>query len=464
MADVCVIGAGATGLACAHALARSGRDVVCLEAAERAGGVVQSRREEGFLFEDGPNTIQASARTFRALCGELGIADDLIVSNAAAKTRYLFLHGALHALPKSPAELPRTKVLSARAKLRVMSEPLRKHRAPDPAAEEPTLGAFLEARLGKEAARTLGGAFVRGVYAAELDELGARSAFPRLWEMANEHGGLVRGLFAGRRGDAAEPAPGPETKRSDLFSFPEGLSTLTDALARELGPRLRTNTPVQDIERGPGGWSVQLERGEPVTARAVVLTVPAPQAHRMLSMAAPERTRLGALRDIGHASVAIVHLGLAGPELPPGFGFLVPPTEAGHPRAPRVLGTLFTSRLFAGRAPAGHGSVTSIYRGEHVQDLDERALEAQALEDLGRALGPDTEHRVVRAAVRRWREVIPRYSVGHARRMQDLELSIRRALPGLHLAGSYVGGVSVEDRLAYGRKLAADLAQQGGTA
>ena len=75
-----VVGAGLSGLACAFDLARAGRNVVVLEAAERTGGVVGSLERDGFRFETGPNTIQASAAAFRTLCGDLGIADRLIVS------------------------------------------------------------------------------------------------------------------------------------------------------------------------------------------------------------------------------------------------------------------------------------------------------------------------------------------------------------------------------------------------
>jgi oxygen-dependent protoporphyrinogen oxidase len=123
-----------------------------------------------------------------------------------------------------------------------------------------------------------------------------------------------------------------------------------------------------------------------------------------------------------------------------------------------VLGTLFTSRVFAGRAPDGQGAITSIYASEHVEGLDDGALEAHALEDLGRALGPDAGRRVVLSRIRRWKDVIPRYGVGHARRMHALDLSVRRALPGLFLAGNYTGGVSVEERLTFGRELASEIA------
>ena len=78
-ADVIVIGAGVSGLACAIRLRKTGARVRVLEAAGQAGGVLGTIAQDGFLFETGPNTIQGSAECFRTLCGELGIAVDQTV-------------------------------------------------------------------------------------------------------------------------------------------------------------------------------------------------------------------------------------------------------------------------------------------------------------------------------------------------------------------------------------------------
>lgn len=457
MIDAIVIGAGATGLACAHTLDRAGLHVECLEAGAAPGGVIRTAREDGYLFEDGPNTIQSSARTFRTVCGELGIADQLRVSSPAATQRWIYLRGTLRALPTGPRSLLTNSILSRRARWKLLTEPLRRFRHVADDVEEPTLGEFLESRIGREAARNLGGAFVRGVYAAELDELGARSAFPGLWKACNEHGGLVRGLIAGARKRKQQPdAPGPEARGSQLLSFDDGLQCLVDNFQDALGPRLRTNANVVEIGRGAGEFQVTLESGESLRAPSVVLAVPAREAHPLLSLASPERTNLDPLFRVPHASLVIVHLGLELADLPSGFGFLVPPTETGVPGAPKLLGALFGSQLFSGRAPDGGATVTCIYRAADVGELDDTGLLEQALHDLRLALGRSPG--VVKVSrVRRWNDVIPRYGVGHTRRMDALRQSLRRALPGLVPCGNFMGGVSVEERLIEGRNAAAEV-------
>ena len=446
---VIVVGAGLSGLASAFDLLRGGAEVSVLEAAERAGGVVGTIERDGFLFETGPNAVPATAEAFRRLCGDLRIAERLIGTRPASDERFLFLRGRLRPIPRSPVAFLLSPMLTLRGRLRAASEPLRRWTPPPPGPTEPTMEAFLTERIGPEAARILAGAFVRGVYAAELAELGARSAFPRLWNACSEHGGLVRGLLAARKRTSPE-LPGPRASRTALLSFPRGLQELVDALARELGDRLRTRTEVEALERDGPSWRVRARGGISAVADRVVLAVPAPIAAKLL---AP----LDSLRGVRHADVTVVHLGLraaAVPNLPAGFGYLVPPGVDG---APRALGTIFASNLFPGRAPEGCVAVSSFYASADVGRADGPELAAIAGEDLARALGEPRRPEVVAFDVRRWKEGIPRYEPGHAARMDEIEASARRELPGLHLAGSYLAGVSVDQVIARGRAVAREI-------
>src|SRR5262249_44559309 len=204
----------------------------------------------------------------------------LMVYSPAAAERFLLLRGRLRRLPGSPASFLASGVLSAGGRLRVCSELLRRWKPPAPGVEEPDLEAFFAERLGAEASRVLAGAFVRGVYAAELRDLGARSAFPRMWKACEEHGGLVRGLRAASRRKAPD-LPAPRSPPPALLSSPRGPREIAAALWGSLGTRLRTRAPLAAIERRGGTWLARTAAGEAVEGDHLVLAVPAPVAARL---------------------------------------------------------------------------------------------------------------------------------------------------------------------------------------
>ncbi len=450
-----VVGGGLAGLAAAQRLASADRDVVVFEASASVGGVVGSVVKNGFRFERSAYTIQAGSATFRRVVDELGLSSQLERADPGAKTRWLWHRGRLRALPGKPSDILTTELLSWKAKRVLLSEPFRRFVPPRGDEPEPTFGEFLDERLGREASRLFAGAFVRGIHAAELDELGARSAFPRLWELAREHGSILRGVAA-RSFAQREVLPGPDLPRNALVSFPNGLQELVDAFVRRLGDRLRTRTRVIGIERFGSRWLVRTADGLGTVADDVLVTTPAPIAAQLFA-GVLERDELSTIRAVQHASVTLVGLGFAPnalDALPGGFGYLVPPTEDGRASpAPRALGTIFVTNLFPHRTPRGARSVASFYRGLDVAHLDDSALARLAEQDLSLAIGAAAP-RVSVVHVERWNEVIPRHSPGHADRVAAVREALRERARGLYVAGAWVDGVSVENVLSSGRSTA----------
>lgn len=452
---IVIVGAGLAGLACALDLVRAGLDVVVLEREPRAGGAVCTLQRDGFTFELGPNTIPSSSAAFVGLVRDLGLEERLLHTGHAGATRWLWFHGRLVPLPGSPIGFFTTPLLSTQAKLRVASEPFRRFVPPED-GHEPSFEEFLTERLGSEATRLLAGSFVRGVYAAEIEELGARSAFPRMWNAAVEKGGLVRGLLFGRSRQRGETSSAAErAARSGLMSFPTGLTELVAALQRELGPRVRLGLGVEGLQRRDDAWIVRTSDGSALPTDRVVLATQAPVAARLLQ-GVVETTGLRAIR---HARVTVVSLGFREPlSLPRGFGYLVPPDESARGSiAPRALGTIFTSNLFPARTPAGGAATASFYRTDDVAGLDDAGTVDQARADLALALRRTDLPRPAVQVVQRWSDVIPRLEPEHDRRMSALHETLRASWPTLHLAGSYVGGVSVDSVIATGRRIAREI-------
>jgi oxygen-dependent protoporphyrinogen oxidase len=263
----------------------------------------------------------------------------------------------------------------------------------------------------------------------------------------------VRGLFAGRKDNEEESrSKGQRIPRSALVSFPTGLSELVEALERELGPRLRTGVGVEGLERRAGRWLVSTSDGSALFADRVVVATQAPAAAKLLANVIDTRD----LVSIRHAAITIVNIGFAkGVTLPPGFGYLVPPDASARGSiSPRALGTIFVSNLFEGRVPAAGSSITSFYRTSDVGSLDEAALLALACDDLALVLGSTQLPKPTVHHIQRWSDVIPRLEPGHGRRMSALTTALSEREPTLHLAGSYIGGVSVDSVISTGRSTA----------
>ena len=437
-----VVGAGMSGLARAYALAERGHDVLLLEASSRAGGVVASERRDGFLLELGPNTVRPSAELW-ALVGDLGLRGEALLADPRLP-RYIDWNGSLHALPMSPRGLLATRLLSAGGKLRLLAEPFAR-RGTDP---EESLHAFFARRLGTQVADHFIEPFVAGIFAGSSRELSAAAAFPMLFSWDREHGSLLRGGLAHRRKSPRDPSI-----PRGLLSFREGLAALPAALASRLGARLETSVRVEELApAGAGGWRLTTSRGER-TARRVVLASPASEAARLSRAFAPEAAE--ALEGIPHPFLAVVHLSFPLDALGhpfDGFGHLVVPQEDR-----RVLGAVWSSSLFADRAPAGRALVTAFLGGSRdpgAASLSEESLAGIAVRDVGAALRAAREATVVK--VTRYARSIPQYVAGHSARMQALERAEAR-FPGLTFLGNYRGGISVGDVVRNALSAPADL-------
>lgn len=421
-----IVGGGLAGLACGRALAReSGHvppDVHVLEAASRAGGKALTDLESGWVLEWGPQTfVDADDGPLRALIGKLGLADEVVSPRPDARLRYVLRGGRLYAVPRGVAGL-----LGLPGLLRAGSEVVRAARR-DGADE--SVHDFAARRFGERAARLLFGALVTGIYAGDARRLSLRSALPRVHALEQEHGSLIRALFTG----------GFVPRRSSTLR--RGLGSLTDALARDLGLRLRLATPVTALRPdGTSGWTVTTATGDE-PADAVVLACPAFGA---AALARPFDPALAdALGAIPYAPVTAVVLGYdqsafaAGP--PRGFGFLVPRGEA------RVLGCLFPTSTFDGMAPTGKVMLRVLVGG--ALDPAGAALDDEAVVDLARAevepiLRVEGEPELVR--VMRHARAIPQYELGHAERVAAIDARLA-AWPGLFVTGNAYRGVSLVD-------------------
>jgi oxygen-dependent protoporphyrinogen oxidase len=440
--DVLVLGGGISGLTVAFLLARRGLRVTVLEAAPRVGGALETLADGPWRFEMGPNTVLEGNADVTALISACGLDGEKIVAAPSARKRFLWKGGRLNALPGGPGGFLRTPLFSLGAKLRLLREPWIPRI--DGADREETIAAFVRRRLGPEFLDYAVGPFVSGVYAGDPDRLSVRWAVPRIAALESAHGSLIRGALAKRK----DPRPG-----GAMISFREGLDALPRRLAREIGD-VRTGVFCRRLGRSGGLFVAETGDGL-IAAERVVLAVPADVAARLLDDLTGGASRLFA--EIPYAPVAVVSLGVRREDVAhplDGFGFLVPRKEGLN-----VLGCLFPSTLFPGRAPEGHAALVAFVGGRTNPEIVTRGDEAiyqTVREELGRALGLRGEP--VFHHVRRWPRAIPQYELGHGRFVARAE-EIEKDFPGLRISGNFLRGISVPDCIRNATALAAELGE-----
>jgi oxygen-dependent protoporphyrinogen oxidase len=443
-----VIGAGISGLTCAHTLRQRGIHAHVFEASRHAGGVIRSEQRDGFLFELGPQSFTFTD-SLRQLCRELRIENQ--IQPAPEKLpRYLLLDGQLLRAPLSPPAFFLSPLFSARTKWSVVRDALGTTKPPvSPNAGDESIANFVRRKFGAELLEKLVGPFVSGIYAGDPEKLGLRSAFPQLYNAENSRGSVVRGLLRGKKA-------GPRT----LASFAGGNDVLTDALAASLGAALHLDAAVTRVAQSPH-WapgrfvvefatSAESEAGATIYTDHLIVATAAPAAGKLLAELDAKFTPL--FEAMPYVPIAVVSLGYRREAVKnslQGFGFLAPRTSG-----LRTLGCVWNSSLFPDRAPQDSVLLTSFVGGAFdtgAPQLPPQELQNIVHQELRRVLG--ISEMPVIANVQIWPQAIPQYDPAHFRRGITCSQKVA-GFPGLALAGNYLDGPAIGTVVDRARKLA----------
>ncbi|MCI0390881.1 MAG: protoporphyrinogen oxidase [Acidobacteria bacterium] len=452
-----IIGAGISGLVAAHRLKKLGRNVLLIEGSDHAGGVIQSVDAEGFLIEQGPNSLRGT-HEFLDLVEELDLTNELVTADPRAPA-YVYADGELHAVPMSPPALIKTKLISNSAKLRLLREPFVK--APDGAGEE-SIASFVRRRLGDEILERLVAPFISGVYAGDPEHLSIQACFPKLAEFEAEAGSILRGALRTSRASRRQSSrPQRSLRQYRLCSFRRGLHSLPRSLAKAIGDSLLCEARVTSIKNNENTnrstqYTVTIAHGgeqKIFNSQTVVVATPAFAAGRLLAECAPDiSTPIAGIPYVSIASVSLAYRNEQLTRKPDGFGFLAPRGEG-----LRTLGSIWSSSLFAERAPQGWVCTTNFIGGAtdpEAVSLDDQELIRVVHNDLSKVLGITGQPR--RLPITRYERAIPQYNIGHAARVAKLEAALHN-YKGLWLAGNYLHGVSVGDCIKQAEIIAAEV-------
>jgi monoamine oxidase len=236
-ADVIVVGAGVAGLAAARALRDMGAEVIVVEARDRIGGRVFTRRDPllPVPIELGAEFVHGSAPEIVEIAREARLA-----RYDVSGRRYESRRGVLRELPDFWERIERV--------MRLLDE----DRDPDRSFED-----FLASRPGGRALaaeRSLAAQYVAGFHAADLARVSERS------------------LASGGSPEGAE-------REKRIGRLLDGYDRVPEWLASTLTDRVRLGVVVRRVEWERGAVSLGLARPDgsslgTLEARAAVITVP----------------------------------------------------------------------------------------------------------------------------------------------------------------------------------------------
>lgn len=462
---VVVIGGGVTGLAAAHRLTElaeeQGRslDLHLLEASPRLGGAIGTERRDGFVLEEGPDSMITDKPAGIALVRRLGLEGELVSTQDVHRRSFVARDGRLMPVPEgfqllAPSRfgpLAQTPIFSWPGKARMALDlfiPPRRDEADE------SLGHFVLRRLGREALERMAQPMIGGIYGADPMQLSLQATLPRFRDMEREHGSVIRAMWARARNGGGRPAQqeGVSGARYGLFvSFRQGMQTLIEGLqARLPADRLHSGAPVEALQRSDSGWIVQSSAGT-FPADAVIVALP---THRAAPLLQPHDAELGRLlAGIPYADAATMTLCYRTEDVPhplDGFGFVVPEVEG-----LTILGCTFSHRKWPHRAPEGYALLRAFLGESGMKGRSEDDLERLVRADFRKVLGITAEPLFRKTWI--GRKVMPQYHVGHLDRVREIERRAAALPAPLILAGNGYRGVGIPDSIKSAEEAAASI-------
>lgn len=461
MQEIIVIGGGLSGLSTAYLLQQKAKaqniaiSVKVLEKAERSGGKIWSRSEEGFLCEWGPNGFLTNKPQTLELCKQLGVDSKLLASNDNARKRFVVSDGVLHKLPHNQVEFLTNSLISWRGKLRIAGEFFVGKKETQ---SDETLANFTRRRLGDEALRKLIGPMASGIFAGDPEQMSLQACFPRINQLEQEYGGLLKAMLLLMRKHHREQKAGnvvssPAGPGGVLTSFANGIEELTHALVNAIGAEnILTTMGVDEINQVNEKWQI-ITQDKIFIADKIVCATPAYATAKMLHRQDIELSN--ELNKITYSPLVVACLGYDQKQIAAdlnGFGYLFAQGEDDL-----VLGSLWDSSIFANRAPDGKVLFRSMLGGAlhpDVLELSDAQLQAKLESSLVPLMKIHGKPELVQ--IYRHKKAIPHYRLGHLQLVNNI-MNLSKQHNGLFITGNAYFGVGINDCVAASDKCAQNI-------
>jgi protoporphyrinogen/coproporphyrinogen III oxidase len=436
---IVILGAGISGLAIAYLLKQKEYDVTVLEKKSEVGGSIETFRENGFLFDRGPNSALETTPLIAKFVEELNLKDQFVYANKVGNKRYILRNNTLHALPMSPQAFLKTRLFSTKAKLRLFAEPFI-GKSNDGYYQ--SIAEFVTRRLGREFLDYAINPFVAGVYAGNPESLSVKSAFPKLYALEEKYGGLIVGTVKSIRERKQRAEKSKQSAK--MLSFRDGMIVLPEAIAKYLGDNLLLQAEVKKIEKNDNRYTITcFHKDENITISADVIISTVPSFIAADLFGDFDEGLKKHLLDIYYPPVLVQCLAYKREDVKrplDGFGFLIPSKEKKS-----FLGAIWNSVIFPNRSSEDTASFTLFIGGARdpeIFSLDKELLFMKVRGEFETLMKITADP--IYTSYKFWPKAIPQYNIGYIEH-ENYFAEFEKKFPGIILSGNYRGGISVGD-------------------
>lgn len=451
--NIVIVGGGITGLSAAYYLQKEINEkhlpytVQLIEASNRLGGKIKTKKKNGFIIEQGPDSFLARKEPAVRLAKEIGLENDL-VRNGTGQS-YILVRNKLHKMPSGSFMGIPTKakpflfssIFSMKGKFRAAADfvmPRGKE------VSDQSLGGFFRRRFGDELVENLIEPLLSGIYAGDIDKMSLMATFPNFYNLEQEHRSLIKGL------QQTMPVPKkPAGKKPGMFfSFKEGLGFFVKEIEKKLdNVQVDVNTAVDHIEKKDNFYHLLLSNGEVAKADAIVMATPHSTLPKMFS----QYEFLKPFNEVPSTSVANVAMAFDASAIKKdmdGTGFVVSRNSDY-----RITACTWTHKKWPSTTPDGKVLLRA-YVGrpndQEVVDYSDEEITNIVLTDLRKTMKIKKQPEF--SVVSRWKHAMPQYTVGHKERISAVRREASRLIPGVVFAGSSFEGVGIPDCIGQGEQ------------
>ena len=431
--DTVIIGGGISGLSTANFLSKKTSDFIILESHNRVGGTINSSKVDGYILENGPNTVLDNNTAIKELISDLSIKEKLIYPDLKKiSNRYLLINNRLVKIPLTIFEFLFTPILSIYSKIKIFSEILVPRHLNDTDVES-----FIKRRFGKEFHDNLIVPFLTGIYADTTSKMSTKNTLKKMWELEQKHGSIIIGLIK-------EKNKNPKAK---IFTLDGGLSKITELLSKKFRNQLMLNTKVLSIVKFNESYKITLNEGEDIFCKHIISTIP---SYSLKDIVFDDKLK-NVLSKVNYNPIDVFHFGFDRDALDvkiDGFGLLTKPQDKKS-----FLGVLFSSNIFEHVSNNKKFLITVLAGGNRQKDLCKKSpevLEKEILNEILPLLKLKSEPKFKNHF--RWSKGIPSYSMSLTKLQEDIKI-FEESNKGFYIIGNYHLGVSVSDCIKNSKEL-----------